>query len=221
MTIYKNRYLIVKSFFVLKSGAVDASLAFRVVLWSEVKVGGAWASPGVYLCTWFFMQNIWSPFWWFKCVSGPVLLASETFGSQPATTTTIVLPGKPRPDPPDHLHHPCSSSAVRTWWDPAPGLDEIWDQAAGRQWGGTEVNGGRVNGLWTGWGWAEGGHGPSVEEHVVQEQPSVPRCSVLLFPVGVEGPGEGAAAAEEAGGPWEEDSAGSDGQVRRFKNKIK
>lgn len=39
--------------------------------------------------------------------------------------------------------------------------------------------------------------GSSVEVHAVEEQPAVQRLSVLLLPVGVEGSGERATAAEE------------------------
>lgn len=56
--------------------------------------------------------------------------------------------------------------------------------------------------------------GAAVEDDAVEEQPAVQRRSVLLQPVGVEGAGEGAAAAEEADGPGEESHAHTAPQVR-------
>lgn len=55
-----------------------------------------------------------------------------------------------------------------------------------------------------------------MEGHAVEEQPAVPRLAVLLLSVGVEGSGEGAAAAEEALGEGEEGAGRSAPQVNVF-----
>lgn len=55
--------------------------------------------------------------------------------------------------------------------------------------------------------------GSSVEGHAVQEQPALQRLPLLLLSVGVEGPGEGAAAAEETRRAGEENAAQTAGQV--------
>lgn len=53
-----------------------------------------------------------------------------------------------------------------------------------------------------------------MEGDAVEEQPAVPRLSVLLLSVGVEGSGTRAAAAEETHGQRQEDAAGTARQVR-------
>lgn len=57
--------------------------------------------------------------------------------------------------------------------------------------------------------------GSPVESHAVEEQPTVPRLTLLLLAVGVEGTGERAAAAEESGRARQESAARSARQVRR------
>lgn len=57
--------------------------------------------------------------------------------------------------------------------------------------------------------------GSAVEGHAVEEQPAVQRLSVLLLPVGVEGSGERAAAAEETYRQGEEGTARTTRQVRQ------
>lgn len=64
------------------------------------------------------------------------------------------------------------------------------------------------------WGSWTASDGATVEDNVVEKQPTVQRLPVLLLSVGVEGTGERTAAAEESHREGEENTAGTSQQVR-------